>query len=76
MTWKEGVNCALMNLADDAMLGGAASSSKRGKLTRKGPARSVNVGRKRQNEVGAEHSAMPRDRGAQLGGMRMLRPPR
>lgn len=51
MTWKEGVNYTLMNLADDAVLGGAVSSSKHRKLTQKGPSEIRNVGRKRRKEL-------------------------
>lgn len=51
MTWKEGVNYTLMNLADDAILGGAVGSSKHRKLTQKGPSEIRNMGRKQQKEL-------------------------
>lgn len=57
MTWKEGVNCTLMNLADDAILGGAASSSKHRKLTRKRPSEITNMSRKEQKRPQTNVSA-------------------
>lgn len=51
MTWKEGVNYTLMNLADDAILGDAVSSSKHRKLTQKGPSEIRNTGTKQQKEL-------------------------
>lgn len=51
MTWKEGVNYTLMNLADDAILGDAVSSSKHRKLTQKGPSEIRNTGTKQQKDL-------------------------